>query len=856
MRALTTTLILLSFSLVILHGQNVNVTFKVDMNAVTISANGVHIAGSFQSEAGLGTDWNPASTIVPDVNGDKIFEITVSIPAGTYEYKFINGNAWGMDENPPAECSIAGNNNREVIVGNMDLALPVVPFNGCIVSLHLAVNMTGQSVSANGVHVMGDFQQISGYGQNWDPTSITMKDQNKDGTYEVDLIVPFGSYQYLFVNGNTTQGAEALPVDCTSFGSNGKQDRVLNFNSAQDNPGVYCFNSCSICSPSAVYNFDTHWWNDAVFYEVFIRSFYDSNNDGIGDFKGLMDKLDYLNDGDPNTHDDLGITGIWLMPMMKSPSYHGYDIQDYYATEPDYGSMQDFENFLAAAHQRGIKVIIDMVMNHSSNQNPWFTKSASNTAGYRDWYVWSPTNPGFLGPWGQTVWYASGGSYYYGLFGGGLPDLNYRDTVAKKAMFDVVDFWLDKGVDGYRLDAIKYLVEDGTQLENTQETFNVLQELNTVYKTKNPDAFTVGEVWSSTASIIPYVQDNRLDACFEFGLAGAIVDAVNNNNSVGLQEQVTTVQAAYPLLQYGTFLTNHDQDRVFSVLNGDIPKMKLAASLYLTLPGVPFLYYGEELGMMGTGNDLNKRRPMQWTSGSHAGFSTVNPWTAPGTNYTTNNVETMDANPGSLLEYYRQLIEIRNDHEVLRRGQTLIVNDNESDAFSFARVLDNEAIVVVANTGTVVLDPVISLDISALIPGEYFVTELLSHQSMGKITISAEGGFIGWHSSSNNLSGRTAWILLISVENPITAISEPRFDNSILLKPNPANESFQISLDQKANYNSQVKIFTAAGRLFFQGKMEGNEMTIKSSGWPAGIYFVRVTGENAISTRRLILVRE
>ncbi len=296
------------------------------------------------------------------------------------------------------------------------------------------------------------------------PTSIALKDQNKDGTYEADLVVPFGNYQYLFVNGNTTQEAENLPNDCTVAGANGKQNRDLQFNSAQDQPGVYCFNSCTACSPSAAFDFDTHWWNDAVFYEIFVRSFYDSNGDGIGDFKGLMDKLDYLNDGDPDTHDDLGITGIWLMPIMKSPSYHGYDIQDYNATEPDYGSMQDFENFLEAAHQRGIKVIIDMVMNHSSNQHPWFTQSANNTGGYRDWYVWSPANPGFLGPWGQTVWFPRGGNYYYGLFGSGLPDINYRDTALKNAMFDVVNFWLDKGVDGFRLDAIKYLVEDGTDV--------------------------------------------------------------------------------------------------------------------------------------------------------------------------------------------------------------------------------------------------------------------------------------------------------------------------------------------------------------------------------------------------------
>jgi glycosidase len=853
LRAIQAILFILLFCCAVVQGQNVSVTFRVDMNAEIISASGVHIAGNFQSVAGLGDNWNPGSTLVTDINGDKIYEINVSIPPGTYEYKFINGNAWGMDENPPAECSITSNHNREVTVSGTDLVLPAVPFNGCIVKLHLSVNMTGQTISKDGVHVMGDFQQAAGLLQNWDPASLAMQDLNKDGTYEIELTVPFGDYQYLFVNGSTTDLAENMPVVCTVLGANGKQNRVLTFHSAQDNPGVYCFKSCSTCSPSVVYNIDTHWWNDAVFYEIFVRSFYDSNGDGIGDFKGLMEKLDYLNDGDPGTHDDLGITGIWLMPMMKSPSYHGYDAQDYYATEPDYGSMQDFENFLEAAHQRGIKVILDLVMNHSSNQNPWFTQSANNTGGYRDWYVWSNTNPGFTGPWGQTVWHPNGGKYYYGLFGNGLPDLNYRDTAVKNQMFDVVDFWLDKGVDGYRLDAIKYLVEDGNTLENTQETFDLLQELNTVYKTNNPDAFTVGEVWSSTASIIPYVQEDRLDACFEFGLAGAILEAVNSGDPVSLEAQLTTVQAAYPLLQYGTFLTNHDMDRVLGALGSDMEKMKLAASIYLTLPGVPFVYYGEEVGMIGMGNDLNKRRPMQWTAGSHAGFSTVTPWTAVGSNYQSNNVESMDANSNSLLQHYRQLIQIRNENESLRRGQTLMVEDNESDVFSFARILSDEAVIVVSNTNTQSLNPILSLDISSLIPGEYFVTELLSHQSMGKITVSANGGFTGWQSNSNNLTGRTAWILLLSLENPITSTVVPGHDNSILVIPNPASESFQIAIDQNTIAKAQLQVFNSAGQLFFKGKIEGTEMMIQTNGWPDGVYFIQLTDEKSILTRRLII---
>lgn len=849
-------LILLTFCCSYVKSQNVNVTFQVDMNAETISAFGVHIAGNFQTAAGLGDNWAPGSTLVSDTNSDGVYEITVSLPTGTYEYKFINGNAWGMNENPPSDCSIGTNHNREVVVGNTELVLPVVPFNGCIIYLHLAVNMTGQVVSSDGVHVMGDFQQAAGFPDNWDPSSIALTDLNKDGTYEVKLNVPFGDYQYLFVNGKNKNAEEILPAECTVPGANGKQNRPTHFSANDNNLTVHCFNSCVTCDPSVVFDYDTYWWNDAVFYEIFVRSFFDHDANGIGDFKGLTDKLDYLNDGNPDTHNDLGITGIWLMPMMSSPSYHGYDITNYYATEPDYGSMEDFEAFLTAAHARGIKVIIDMVMNHSSNQNPWFTQSANSTGDYRNWYRWSDINAGYLGPWGQTVWHNRNGKYYYGLFGSGLPDLNYSYPPVKAAMFDVINFWLDRGVDGYRLDAIKYLFEDGQQLENTNETFDILKELHEVYKTNNPDAFTVGEVWSNTTSIIPYVQDERLDACFEFGLAGSVIDAVNNGNVANLEQQLSTVLDDYPALQYGTFLTNHDMDRVFGVLSSNTEKMKLAASIYLTLPGIPFLYYGEEIGMIGAGDDPSKRRPMQWADKTNAGFSTVTPWSTPGSNYHTNNVEEMGADPNSLLSHYRKLIGIRNMYESLRRGQTLMLEDNEDLVFSFARLLNHEGILVLANAGTPSVDPFLSLNSSSLSEGEYFVTELLTNHSVGKITINENGGFAGWHSDIKSLSGRTTWILLVSIENPVTAISEPLTYHPIKVTPNPATDSFQITLDQNEFSNAYVQVFSSAGISVFQKKMIGYKMNINTTGWAAGIYTVQLKGENELEIGRVIVTKE
>ena len=192
-----------------------SVTFRVDMSAETVAAGGVHIAGSFQSAAGLGSNWNPATTAVPDLDGDDIYEITVLLPPGTYEYKFINGNAWGMDENPPSDCSIGNTNNREVTVANAALLLPPHPFNGCITTLRFAINMSNQTVSPEGVHVMGNFQQAAGFAQNWDPASTAMQDLNGDGTYELDLTMPFGNYQYVFVNGNTAAQAENLSGSCS-----------------------------------------------------------------------------------------------------------------------------------------------------------------------------------------------------------------------------------------------------------------------------------------------------------------------------------------------------------------------------------------------------------------------------------------------------------------------------------------------------------------------------------------------------------------------------------------------------------------------------------------------------------------
>ena len=368
------------------------------------------------------------------------------------------------------------------------------------------------------------------------------------------------------------------------------------------------------------------WWNDTVFYEVFVRSFADSTtgplaNDGIGDLQGLIERLDYLNDGDPNTDTDLGVTGIWLMPVAQSPSYHGYDVTDYYTIETDYGTNEDFKRLIEEAHARGINVIVDLVLNHTSSEHPWFEQAADPDSPYHDWYIWSDEDPGTKGPWGQNVWHQLGDQWYYGIFWEGMPDLNYNNPAVTEEMQNVSRFWLEEmGVDGFRLDAIRHLYEDGAVLENAPQTFTWLSDFHDAYKSVKPDAFAVGEVWTTTETAAKYV-GQKVDAVFEFDLATSIISSINNRDRSALASALETTQDSFPPGQYAPFLTNHDQNRVMSQLSYKTDRAKLAATILLTLPGVPFIYYGEEIGMTGQKPDEKIRTPMQWTTGANAGFS-------------------------------------------------------------------------------------------------------------------------------------------------------------------------------------------------------------------------------------------
>lgn len=834
--------------------QTVEVTFQVDMSQENISPNGVHIAGDFQSAAGLGPNWSPGTTPLRDDDGDQIYSIRVAVPPNTYQYKFINGSAWGTDENPPAECSVGPTFNREVSIGTTNMVLPPVPFNACLASINFSVNMTGQDISPDGIHIMGNFQKAAGFQQNWDASTVLLSDLNGDSTYEINLMLPSGDYEYLFVNGNKSSQAEVLTGQCATPTNNNSNNREISVTLDTPSPPVYCFNTCDTCNPKLHTDFDTYWWNDAVFYEIFVRSFYDSNGDGIGDFQGIIEKLDYLNDGNPDTDTDLGVTAIWLMPMMESPSYHGYDVTDYYRVEPDYGTMADFEAFLQEAHNRGIKVIVDLVLNHSSNQHPWFTQSANNDNSFRDWYIWSTHKPDFLGPWGQDVWHRNEADYYYGLFWGGMPDLNYNHQPTKEEMFNVANFWLDKGVDGFRLDAIKYLIEDGDKMENTPATFSLLEEFSRIYKSNNPNAFTIGEVWSNTASIIPYVQNERLDVCFEFDLASDIISAVNNKNPLSIQQQMNNIQSSYPALQYGTFLTNHDINRVFNQVGLNTQKMKLAASIYLTLPGVPFLYYGEEVSMIGTGAHENIRRPMQWSDAAHAGFSTVTPWISIGQNYKLNNVATMESNPNALLSHYKKLIHIRNQQAPLRRGNYLDLKHSQPGVLSFVRIHDNNGVIVVSNLTTQMVNPSLTLPASNLSPGLYHVTDLYNDRELGTITIDGKGGFENWKSTSTGIASRTTHILQLSQDNPVPTkqVKQPEFD--FLIFPNPNHQTLYIQKETESLQHGLVTILSADGSIMYSTVMESESLQVQTNDWPQGVYFIQIHVQGKIGIKRLVIL--
>ncbi len=485
------------------------------------------------------------------------------------------------------------------------------------------------------------------------------------------------------------------------------------------------------------------WWNDSVFYEIFVRSFYDSNGDGIGDFNGITQKLDYLNDGNPDTSTDLGITGIWLMPINPTPSYHGYSVTDYYAVNPEFGSMDEFKNFLQEAHARGIRVIIDLVLNHTSIDHPWFQAASDPASSYHDWYIWSDTDPGYTGSWGQQVWFPLNGKFFYSTFSAGMPDLNYTNPDVTAEMNNVVGFWLeDVGVDGFRLDASKHLVEEGKIQANSNATHQWYKNFRPYYKAINPNAMIVGEVWDETSTMAKYLQGDEMDLSFEFYLAGSTIQAINEVDVSKLINQLALAYELIPEQQFATFLTNHDQDRVISQFGNDPNKARVAAAVLLTAPGVPFLYYGEEIGLQGVKPDQQIRSPMQWSSADFAGFSTVEPWQPLNPAWEIFNVENQNGDPSSMFSLYRNLIQARNQHIALRVGEMMLIKSGNNALYSVLRSSPEETILVLINLGNeTIVDYQLSLESSNLMEGDHQLIPILGNGDFADLTINPQGSF-------------------------------------------------------------------------------------------------------------------
>lgn len=485
-------------------------------------------------------------------------------------------------------------------------------------------------------------------------------------------------------------------------------------------------------------------WSDRVFYEIFVRSFYDSDGDGIGDLRGVIEKLDYLNDGDPGTMMDLGVTGLWLMPVMQSPSYHGYDVTDYFQIEEDYGTNEDFLALIDAAHARGIVVIVDLVVNHTSVQHPWFVASAEGDPDYADWYIWSDDAPNYRGPWGQTVWIPRGGRSYYAVFWDGMPDLNYNNAEVTQGMHDIARYWLeDMGVDGFRLDAIKHLIEEGSDQENTPSSHAWMQSFHGFIDSVDPDTLTVGEAWSTSYEAADYVENDEVDLVFEFDLAAATVQSARQGNRASVAAIQERTSSLYPQERYGTFLTNHDQNRIMSELGGDMGAAKVAASLLLTAPGLPFIYYGEEIGMEGQKPDERIRTPMQWdATADTAGFTTGRAWEPLSTgNADGINVADQSDDPDSLWSHYRNLIHVRSGYAALQWGEFAIVESDARAIYSFLRYTDDETLLVMINLSdepvdeyTLILDtgPLADVSTGSVVFGE---------GTASIPTLNADGGF-------------------------------------------------------------------------------------------------------------------
>jgi alpha-glucosidase len=496
----------------------------------------------------------------------------------------------------------------------------------------------------------------------------------------------------------------------------------------------------AIASPAQMKTADAEghaWWQHAVFYEIYIRSFADSNNDGIGDLNGITSKLDYLK--------SLGVDAIWITPCFPSPQVDfGYDVSDYENIDPQYGTLQDFDRLAREARQRGIRIILDFVMNHTSDKHKWFMESRSSRNNpKREWYVWrdgkGPNQPpnNWVSLFGGSAWKFDGttGQYYYHYFYPEQPDLNWRNPEVEKAMFDVTRWWYARGVSGFRLDAVDTLFEDpqlrdnpvkprrnayGDPVEENIHNTNLLEvheELKRLRKVADESgAVLIGETWTSTIEALrQYYGEHTAELQMPMDLRFA---TVNKRSATEFRQQIAGVDSTggWPVF----LISNHDIVRSYDRYGDGVHNeqiAKLMAAMYLTLRGTPILYYGEELGMnnndpkrkedvkdpigrLGWPKDKGRdgeRTPMQWTADTNAGFSATKPWLPVSPAYITHNVSSEQADPHSILNWYKQLLKLRHTDPALLEGKWVPLNENDENVLVYLRQHKNEAVLVALN---------------------------------------------------------------------------------------------------------------------------------------------------------------
>lgn len=428
-----------------------------------------------------------------------------------------------------------------------------------------------------------------------------------------------------------------------------------------------------------------------AFMQIYVRGYQDSNGDGKGDLQGLIAQLDYLQ--------DLGIKGLWLMPVTESVDHdHGYAVKSYRQIESDYGSLMDMEQLLAQAHQRGMGVIVDHVINHASSQHPLFLNAASaKLNAQRSYFVWQDTAPTGWSVWGQYPWYSSGNGHYYASFGSGMPDFNWRSDGVSTFHHDNLRYWLNLGVDGFRFDAVGHLVENGPmQWDSQAENHSIMLQVQQLLQTYGQrymvcEAPTAPQAFGAASSC---------GGAFAFDLAGEILRAAQADANA-----IASVSRYFLSAPPGmaTFLSNHDRfagERVWNQLSGNLAQYKLAAATYLLLPGTPFIYYGEEIGMA-NGRDLQGdqalRTPMSWTSQA-SGFTSGVPFRAMSANIATQNVDSQKEREGSLHSFYKTMIGLRNRLPSLARGDYSAAFV-QGAVMGFQRGLDTERTLVLYNYG-------------------------------------------------------------------------------------------------------------------------------------------------------------